>query len=109
MPPDDATLICRDCDAPFSFSEDERQVLATRGHLNPPGRCSACREARKVRQAQSGTSRVAPGFRELRQPRTTIACSSCGEAAVVPFAVRAGRPVYCSACFRQHRATTVHA
>jgi CxxC-x17-CxxC domain-containing protein len=107
MAPGEATLMCRDCNAAFSLSEDERQVLASRGHSHPPSRCPACRAARRTRQAQSGAPRVAPGFRELREVRTTVACSSCGESAVVPFAARSGRPVYCSACFRQRRAAAV--
>lgn len=103
MPPIDSVLICRDCGRTFTFSDDERRSFATLGHVHPPGRCSACRAARKTRQAESGTHAVAPGFRELRQTQTTIICSSCGESAVVPFAARAGRSVYCSACFQRRR------
>jgi len=103
--PTDTVLICRDCEAPFTFSDDERGTFAAVGHVHPPSRCSACREARKTRQDESGTRRTTPGFRELRQTQTTIACSSCHQPAVVPFAVRADRPVYCSACFQQRRAS----
>jgi CxxC-x17-CxxC domain-containing protein len=52
---------------------------------------------------------MSPGFRELREVRTTMACSSCHEPAVVPFAVRADRPVYCSACFQRRRAAATDA
>jgi CxxC-x17-CxxC domain-containing protein len=103
MPPADAVLICRDCGGSFTFSDDERRAFATVRHVHPPSRRSACRAARKTRQAESGTPAVAPGFRQLREARTTIACSSCGGPAVVPFAVRAGRAVYCSACFQRRR------
>ncbi|MBV8717286.1 MAG: zinc-ribbon domain containing protein [Chloroflexi bacterium] len=99
----DATLTCRDCGSSFAFSDDERRSFANLGHDHAPSRCSACREARKARQAESGTRGVAPGFRELRQTRTTITCSACGESAVVPFAARAGRSVYCAACFQRRR------
>jgi CxxC-x17-CxxC domain-containing protein len=103
MPPADAVLTCRDCGDSFTFSDDERRSFAARGHLHTPSRCSECRSARKTRQVESGTRAVAPGFRELRQTRTAIVCSSCGESAVVPFAARAGRSVYCSACFQLRR------
>jgi CxxC-x17-CxxC domain-containing protein len=103
MSPADAILICRDCGSSFTFPEDERQTFAAQGHYNPPSRCSACRSARKTRQVQSGRSAVAPRFRELRQARTTVICSSCGQPAVVPFAARPGRNVYCSACFERRR------
>jgi CxxC-x17-CxxC domain-containing protein len=104
MQPSDAVLTCRDCGGGFALSEDERRDLAAVGHLHAPSRCSACRTARKTRQMQSGIRAVAPGFRELRQPRTTVTCSSCGESTVVPFAPQAGRNVYCSACFQRRRA-----
>jgi CxxC-x17-CxxC domain-containing protein len=103
MLPTDAVLTCRDCGDSFTFSEAERRSFAALGHVHPPSRCSVCRAARKTRQAESGTRAVAPGFRELRQTRTTIVCSSCGESAVVPFAARVGRTVYCSACFQRRR------
>jgi CxxC-x17-CxxC domain-containing protein len=99
----DAVLICRDCGGSFTFSDDERGAFAALGHVHPPSRCSACRTARKTRQAERGTRAVAPGFRELRQTETTIICSVCGESAVVPFAAKAGRSVYCPACFRRRR------
>jgi CxxC-x17-CxxC domain-containing protein len=94
-------LTCRDCGARFAFSEDERQAYARQGRSHPSSRCSACREARKQRQAESGARGIAPGFRELRQTRATIVCSACGAAAVVSFAPRSERAVYCSACFQR--------
>jgi CxxC-x17-CxxC domain-containing protein len=103
MPPTDLVLICRDCGDSFIFSDDERRSFAALGHLHAPSRCSACRAARKTRQAESGTRAVAPGFRELQRTRTTVICSSCGESAEVPFAAGAGRSVYCPACFRRRR------
>jgi len=109
MLPTDIVLFCRDCGGSFTFSDDERGSFAARGHVHPPSRCSACREARKARQAESGIRRAAPGFREFRQMQTTVACSSCHEPAVVPFVVRADRPVYCSACFQRRRAAAVDA
>jgi CxxC-x17-CxxC domain-containing protein len=106
MPPTDSPLlVCRDCGARFAFSEEERQAFASVGHSHPPSRCSACRGARTQRQVNSGARRIAPAFRELRQTQTTsIVCTSCGESALVPFAPRADRAVYCSNCYQRRRA-----
>src|SRR4051794_4774993 len=101
--PLDAVLICRDCGAQFSLSEDEREAFLAQGLVHPPSRCATCREARKTRQAESGARVAPPGFRELRDVRTKVRCSLCGAAAEVPFAPRPGRPVYCVACFQQRR------
>jgi CxxC-x17-CxxC domain-containing protein len=103
MRPGDALLTCRDCGGSFIFSEDERRAFAVLGHRHAPSRCAACRAARKTRQAESGGPAIAPRFRELQQTPTTVICSACGESAVVPFAARAGRSVYCPACFQRRR------
>ncbi|MGI9149373.1 MAG: CxxC-x17-CxxC domain-containing protein [Chloroflexota bacterium] len=47
---------------------------------------------------------VGPGFAQLRQAQATIVCSSCGASAVMPFAARADRAVYCSKCYRRRQA-----
>jgi CxxC-x17-CxxC domain-containing protein len=61
--------------------------------------------ARKTRQVERGLGQMAPGFRELRdQQQTTTICGSCGGPAVVPFAVRRNRAVYCTDCFQRRRA-----
>ncbi len=100
----DGGLVCRDCGSRFEFSEDERQTFASQGYANPPSRCAVCRQARKKRQTDSGMRIVGPRFRESSQ--STVTCSSCGASAVVPFAARAGAPVYCAACYRRKRADT---
>jgi CxxC-x17-CxxC domain-containing protein len=100
----DATLICRDCGATFSFPDEERRSFAALGHLHSPSRCPACRHERKIRQAESGARPVPPGFREFTQIRTSVVCTACGQPAVVPFAARANRPVYCPDCYRRSRA-----
>ena len=103
MQPGDAILTCRDCGGSFALSEEERRTFAALGHQHAPSRCAVCRALRKSRQAESGAHAVAPRFRELQQTRTTVTCSSCGQSAVVPFAARAGRNVYCSPCFQRRR------
>jgi CxxC-x17-CxxC domain-containing protein len=103
MPANEAVLVCRDCGGSFTFAEEESRSFAAQGHLHPPSRCSDCRAARKTRQAENRTPPIAPRFRELQQTRSTINCSSCGELAVVPFVARAGRSVYCTACYQRRR------
>src|SRR3954471_16423225 len=105
MQPANPSLICRDCGGSFVLSDDERRAFAEQSRVHPPSRCSACRVARKTRQAEGGAAGVAPGFRELRQAATTttIVCSTCGESAVVPFVARPGQAVYCTACFQRRR------
>lgn len=102
-PPSEIDLVCRDCGGSFTFSDAERQSFADLGHVHPPSRCLTCRAARKQRQAESGARVIPPRFRELKQTRTTVVCSSCGESTVVPFAAQAGRNVYCSTCFQRRR------
>jgi CxxC-x17-CxxC domain-containing protein len=99
----DATLICRDCGGAFAFSDDERRSFAAQGHLHSPSRCAACRGERKARQAERGMRPAPPAFREFSQIRSAVVCSACGQPAVVPFAARANRAVYCSDCYRLRR------
>ena len=103
MPANNAATTCRDCGGSFAFSEDERRSFVNEGHLHTPSRCAACREARKTRQLQSGARPLPPAFRELRQVRTSVVCSACGQTSVVPFAPRTGRAVNCANCYRGAR------
>ena len=40
---------------------------------------------------------------DRREESTTVTCSDCGTECRVPFVPSAGRPVYCSDCFRQNK------
>ncbi len=95
---EDRTLTCRDCNAAFDFSSGEQSFFAAKGLLNDPQRCAPCRNA--ARQA-----RTAGGPREFH----TAICAACEGQAVVPFAPRSDRPVYCSACFDKVRAGSTDA
>ena len=48
---EDKTLKCRECGAEFVFTASEQQFYADKGFQNEPGRCPACRAARR---AQNG-------------------------------------------------------
>jgi CxxC-x17-CxxC domain-containing protein len=93
---EDRTLTCRDCGESFVFSAGEQQFYASKGLVNEPQRCVPCRAAAK----RSRTTGAPAGGREYH----AAVCSSCGGQAMVPFAPRNDRPVYCSNCFDRVRA-----
>ena len=91
---EDKTLTCRECGAQFVFTASEQQFYADKGFQNEPGRCPACRAAR--RQANGGGNR---GERQMYD----VICDGCGQPTQVPFQPRGDRPVYCRACFEAQR------
>lgn len=89
---EDRTLACRDCGDEFIFSGGEQRFFAEKGLQNIPQRCPTCRaNAKRVRMG---------GPREYH----AAICNACGNQAMVPFAPRTDRPVYCSSCFDKVRA-----
>ena len=90
---EDRTLTCRDCGEAFIFSAGEQRFFAEKGLLNVPQRCSGCRAVAKQ-------ARTTGGPREYH----AAICNHCGNQAMVPFAPRSDRPVYCSTCFDKVRA-----
>lgn len=85
-------LTCRDCGREFAFTVGEQHFFAEKGLVNLPHRCPACRiVARRVRAATP-------------KDYHAVVCSLCGAQAMVPFAPRTDRPVYCSTCFDRVRA-----
>jgi CxxC-x17-CxxC domain-containing protein len=92
----DRTLTCRDCSEEFTFSAGEQAFYASKSLVNDPQRCPSCRAAAK-------RARNNEGPREFH----AAICGSCGGQAVVPFAPRNDRPVYCSSCFDKVRAGTL--
>lgn len=91
----DRTLTCRDCSEQFMFSAGEQTFFAAKGLQNDPQRCPSCRVAAK-------RARTGDGPREFH----AAVCASCGGQAMVPFAPRTDKPVYCSSCFDRVRAGT---
>ena len=89
----DKTLKCRDCGQDFVFTASEQAFFAEKGFQNEPGRCPACRAAR--RNANGGNN--AP--RQMYE----VICDGCGCTTQVPFQPRGDRPVYCRDCFEAHR------
>ena len=85
---EDKVLKCRDCGVDFEFTAREQEFYAEKGFQNEPGRCPACRSARK----QRGERQMHPAV-----------CAACGCETQVPFAPRSDRPVYCRDCFQKTR------
>ena len=88
----DKTLTCRECGTEVVFSANEQAFYAEKGFQNEPGRCPACRAARR----QNG------GNRTERQMYEVI-CADCGVSTMVPFQPRGDKPVYCRECLAKHR------
>ena len=87
---EDKTLKCKDCGAEFVFTAGEQEFYESKGFVNEPQRCKACRDARK------NASRA---NREMHE----ATCAGCGGIAKIPFVPRDDRPVYCSECFAKMR------
>jgi CxxC-x17-CxxC domain-containing protein len=120
----DKTLTCRDCGSSFVFTAGEQEFYAQKGFMNEPTRCPSCRQARKAGGGASSSPRSSfggaggygergggasrggfgNGGRERVQHETT--CAACGKVTTVPFVPRGDRPVYCSDCFAERRASS---
>ena len=95
----DRILTCRDCSQEFTFTAGEQEFFATKGLTNAPGRCPECRKAR--RNGPSSGQRPRGGTGEQHD----AICATCGKPTTVPFIPREDRPVYCSDCFQEQRAS----
>ncbi|MZP28749.1 zinc-binding protein [Heliobacterium undosum] len=91
----DKVLTCKECGVEFIFSASEQAFFAEKGFTNQPGRCHACRAARKATSGgYQGSSHHSD--REMYP----VVCSSCGKETTVPFKPRLDKPVYCRDCFQ---------
>ncbi len=113
----DKTITCKDCGSQFTFTQGEQEFYASKGLMNEPSRCPDCRSARKRASGGGGGGNYSSGgsyssgggsyssggggSREMFE----VTCDSCGQIARVPFQPRGDRPVYCSDCFQQQRAS----
>lgn len=87
---EDKTLVCKDCGKEFIFTAGEQEFYAEKGFQNEPVRCKECRGARKASRNSD---------REMYD----AICAECGAPTKIPFQPRNDRPVYCSACFQNHK------
>lgn len=115
----DKTLRCRDCGSDFVFTAGEQEFYASKGFVNEPTRCPACRQARKASMGGGGGNSDGHSVRstaprgnsnEYNGPRERVVhktvCANCGQETTVPFVPRGHRPVYCSDCFDQMRGSS---
>jgi hypothetical protein len=49
----DKTLVCKDCQKEFVFTEGEQAFYKEKGFENEPQRCPDCRRARKAERRQN--------------------------------------------------------
>jgi len=94
---EDKQIECSDCGTTFTFTAEEQELFANKGYTNDPKRCLPCRQARKARRTDNGSS-----FRPQRQMYPAV-CAQCGKETEVPFQPREGRPVYCFDCYNATR------
>ena len=74
---EDKTLVCKECGKEFVFSASEQEFYESKGFTNEPGRCPACRQARKQRLGIVSD-------RPARQMYPAV-CAECGKETEVPF------------------------
>ncbi len=91
---EDKTLVCKECGKEFVFFASEQEFYESKGFTNEPGRCPACRQARKQRLGIVSE-------RPERQMYPAV-CAECGKETEVPFKPSEDRPVYCRDCYNAH-------
>jgi CxxC-x17-CxxC domain-containing protein len=91
----DKTLTCKDCGTNFDFTANEQEFYAQKGFTNEPGRCPACRAAKKNQGGGQGRG----GERQMH----TTTCANCGTTTTVPFKPTGDKPVYCRECYLAKR------
>lgn len=105
----DKTLTCVDCSQQFEFTASEQQFYADR-QFSEPRRCPSCRAAKKAARGDSGGGSYSgggnSGYSSGPREMFSATCSSCGREAQVPFRPSGAKPVYCSDCFTNQRASS---
>ena len=100
----DRTIVCSDCNCPFTFTAAEQETYYQRGYANAPKRCPECRQARKANQAaNNGNTYANNRFNAAPRKMYPAVCSDCGKQTTVPFEPKLDRPVYCLDCYRKTR------
>lgn len=95
----DKTIICKDCNSSFVFTESEQAFFKEKGFENEPQRCPECRAAKKRQSRGNNDDRYGRTEREMYP----AVCAECGRATTVPFRPSGDRPVYCKECFQSRR------
>lgn len=53
----DKTIVCKDCEKEFVFTEGEQAFYKEKGFENEPVRCGECRKSRKQQSNNRGSRR----------------------------------------------------
>jgi len=91
----DKTIICKECNSEFVFTENEQAFYQEKGFQNEPQRCPECRAAAKAKRRGS--------FRSGPREMFPAICAECGQETTVPFKPSEDKPVYCKDCFDRRR------
>ena len=98
----DKTLVCKDCSNDFTFTSSEQEFFAAKGFSNEPGRCPACRTAKK--EQNSGRRDFGRGsYGRSEREMYPAVCHTCGTNTTVPFQPTGDKPVYCRDCYKPRR------
>ena len=52
----DKTLLCKDCNSEFVFSEGEQNFYKEKGFMNEPQRCMSCRASKKQQRRNNSNN-----------------------------------------------------
>jgi CxxC-x17-CxxC domain-containing protein len=90
----DTSLTCRDCGAPFVFTEAEQAFFEERGFTSPPKRCQPCRARnRQRRPGGSGDGRRRQGNPGAHEPpRAAVAAAAAAPPSHAPSGTVASDP-----------------
>lgn len=91
----DKSIVCKDCGATFTFTENEQAFYREKGFENEPQRCPECRAARK--QQTRGSK---GGYGRTEREMFPAICAECGKQTMVPFKPNGEKPVYCKDCYQ---------
>lgn len=92
----DKTILCKNCNAKFIFTENEQAFYREKGFENEPQKCPECRAAKK--QQSRGNNRGSFG-RSEREMFPAV-CAECGKSTTVPFKPNGEKPVFCKECYQ---------
>ena len=96
----DKTIVCRDCNADFLFTESEQNFYKEKGFDNEPQRCPDCRAARKQNQRGGNAGGSRGGYENVQREMFPAVCAECGKSTMVPFRPNGEKPVYCKDCYQ---------
>ena len=101
----DKTLICSECNEPFTYTAAEQEFYSTVGFGEGPSRCPVCRGAGGPDESTVEGGSFAREYAEANQEQLfTASCVRCGETTRVPARMVLGDgTIYCPDCIANER------